>query len=62
MKTLTEQQANELGRAIEKLLNLKENDVERFDTSIGDKTRVGLARTMIRLIDEPIFRQDIIHS
>ena len=40
------------GLAIAKLLDLRKNEVGRYNTSIGDKTALGLYRTMKRVLTE----------
>lgn len=46
--TLSEQ----IGQRLIKLLDLRVKENGRVDTDIGDKTPVGLARTVKRLIEE----------
>jgi len=40
------------GLAIAKLLDLHRNEVGRYNTAIGDKTPLGLYRTIKRIIEE----------
>lgn len=41
-----------LGDQLIKLLQLKRKGNQRVDTSWGDKTNIGLARTIIRLLED----------
>ena len=60
MKNLEVSHAEHIGQAIVKLLALELDSSDRVDTSIGTKTSVGLARTMLRLMNEPNFCNDVI--
>lgn len=40
------------GLAIAKLLDLHPNEIGRYQTAIGDKTPLGLYRTVKRIIEE----------
>lgn len=39
----------EIGDKIAKILNIKKNKTRRYTTAYGDKTNIGLARTIQRL-------------
>jgi hypothetical protein len=58
-----EPKAARIGRAIAYLLHLTPNDNPdsvRFDTETGDKTYVGLARTLARIFDNEEYRQKLV--
>ena len=40
------------GLAIAKLLDLRPNEIGRYNTAIGDKTPLGLYRTIKRIVEE----------
>lgn len=44
--------AEQIGNRLITLLDLRVKDNGRVDTNIGDKTPVGLARTVKRLLEE----------
>ena len=54
LPALTETQEIALGNSLVALLNLKPitGQTDRFNTSHGTKTPLGLARTIFRLIEE----------
>ena len=44
--------AENLGKAIINLFSLRQNEDCRYDTSWGDKTKLGIGRTVLRLVNE----------
>lgn len=50
MKNLTEEQENQIGEEIIELLYLKIKKNGRVNTDFGDKTPLGLARTIFSII------------
>jgi len=56
----TEHKVNSLtGEAIIALLHLPTGVYGRVDTSIGDKTAIGLAKTIERIINDDAFAKQI---
>ena len=51
-----------VGAALIKLLSLKHNQHGRIDTSIGDKTAYGLAKTVERILNDDKFAKSIANS
>jgi hypothetical protein len=49
---MTVDEEQKAGEEIVKLLNLKRNRQKRFNTSGGDKTEVGLCRSIKRIFSE----------
>lgn len=49
---LSPKQAEKLGEFVVELLSLKFNDTGRIDTSGGDKTELGLGKTLERAFKE----------
>lgn len=53
---LTDTQEEQIGKAVVKLLNLKKSKEpgqhERYNTSIGTKTELGLGRVLLGLIKD----------
>jgi len=50
MKTLTDERAEILGNNLIQLLHLKVKENGRVDTFWGDKTPIGLAKTVLRVV------------
>lgn len=50
------------GEAIIALLQLERSEYGRVDTSIGDKTAVGLALTIQRIFNEPKFARSLVQG
>lgn len=49
---LTDTQAEKLGKELVNMLNLKKNKQDRYNTSWGDKTLIGLGHTIHRIVFE----------
>ena len=49
---MNEKQIEQFGNEVIKLLSLKVKENGRVDTDGGDKTPLGLGRTVLRLLDE----------
>lgn len=47
---LSDDQQKQLGEYIARLLGLRRNERDRYDTAIGDKTAKGLAATLHRVL------------
>ena len=52
--------SNAQGEAIIALLELPRGEWGRVDTIIGDKTAVGLALTIQRIFNEPVFARRLV--
>lgn len=52
---LTDEQKTEIGQRLIELLSLKVKSNGRVDTSVGDKTPLGLFKTVKRFIEDPDF-------
>ena len=50
---------NNQGEAIITLLSLPRTGYGRVDTIIGDKTAVGLVKTIQRILDDPDFAKEV---
>ena len=49
---LTDTQAEQLGKELVNMLNLKKNKQDRYNTVWGDKTLIGLGHTIHRIVFE----------
>jgi len=52
MNTINDEVAAKLGKELAVLLHLKQTKNGRYDTTYGDKTPLGLLRTIERIINE----------
>jgi len=53
---LNEEEAKKLGQAVVDLLGLTVKGNGRVDTNSGDKTLIGLGRTVVRVVQENVPR------
>ena len=49
---LTDTQAEQIGKEVVNMLNLKKNKQDRYNTSWGDKTLIGLGHTIYSIVFE----------
>lgn len=52
---MSDEEWTEIGNKLIELLALKVKSNGRVDTSVGDKTPMGLAKTVKRFIEDPNF-------
>lgn len=52
--TINDEQAEQLGKALIHLLGLTVKRNKRIDTAHGDKTLMGLGRTVLRVVEEEL--------
>ena len=51
---MTEQQAEQLGKQVAEILNLKKGKDGRYNTTWGTKTDIGLGMVIQRLVNEAL--------